>query len=298
MEVSPRVRWCIATTWWCFNEPRPMHRPPSRQLAPLRQLTEVMALLRSPEGCPWDREQDHQSLRFHAVEEVYELLDAIEARDDREMLEELGDLLLQVVFHCQLARERKAFDLDQVAQVLVDKLVRRHPHVFGDTRVRDVDEVWANWDRIKRAEKDGTRHARPSALDGIPKHLPSLMRAEKLSKKARKAGLLAGPRSSRRAASAAENAADTATTAEVGGASSRRALARRLFDLAEAAQARGWSAEDLLREESARRERAWRQLERRAAAKAAPAGSAQAGGGGGRRVVGAKARRSGRRATG
>jgi MazG family protein len=215
-----------------------------------------MALLRSPGGCPWDREQDHTTLRYHAVEEVYELIDAIEAGDDREMLEELGDVLLQVIFHCQLARERKAFDLDQVAQVLVDKLVRRHPHVFGDTKVGNVDEVWANWDRIKRAEKAGTRHARPSALDGIPKHLPSLMRAEKLVKKARKSGLMG---------TATAGAKNTAPPAVARSTAARRELARQLFDLAESAQARGWSAEDLLRGEIARRERAWRRAERAAA---------------------------------
>ena len=143
-----------------------------------------------PEGCPWDREQDHLTLRFHAVEEVYELMDAIEAHDDHEMMEELGDLLLQVVFHCQLARERGAFDFEKVTRQISEKLIRRHPHVFGDTKVKDVEGVWTQWDKIKRAEKDGTRHARPSALDGIPRHLPALLRAEKLLKKARKAGLV------------------------------------------------------------------------------------------------------------
>src|SRR5256885_9758235 len=91
------------------------------------QLLEVMARVRSPTGCPWDRQQNHKSIRFHAVEEVYELLDAIEAEDDHEMVEELGDLLLQVVFHCQLGRERGAFDFEQVASHIVEKLVRRHP---------------------------------------------------------------------------------------------------------------------------------------------------------------------------
>src|SRR5262245_4723985 len=151
-----------------------------------------MARLRAPGGCPWDREQDHLSLRWHAVEEVYELLDANEAGDDHEMAEELGDLLLQVVFHAQLARERGAFNFDTVAQRIVDKLVRRHPHVFGETSVSGVDEVCANWDRIKHAEKQGTRHERPSAFDGIPRYLPALARAEKLLKRARKAKLLAG----------------------------------------------------------------------------------------------------------
>src|SRR3569833_3699301 len=150
----------------------------------------VMAKLRSPQGCPWEREQDHMSRRWHAVEEVYELLDAIEARDDHEMEEELGDLLLQVVFHCQLARERGAFRFEKVARRITEKLIRRHPHVFGTTKVKDVDEVWANWEKIKRAEKHGTKHARASALDGIPKHLPALLRAENLVKKAHKAKVL------------------------------------------------------------------------------------------------------------
>src|SRR5690242_19193103 len=186
-----------------------------------------MARLRAPDGCPWDREQDHQTLRWHAVEEVYELLDAIESGDDHELEEELGDLLLQVVFHCQLAKERGAFDFDKVAGHISDKLIRRHPHVFGDTKVRNVEQVWTNWEKIKRAEKHGTRHARRSALDGIPKHLPALLRAEKLMKKVRRAKL-AGAAGSRRALTRAQ-------------------LARRLFELAGFAQSKGWSAEELLR---------------------------------------------------
>ena len=207
----------------------------------LNDLLAVMAKLRSPEGCPWDREQDHMTLRTHAVEEVYELMDAIEAGDDHEMAEELGDLLLQVVFHCQLARERGAFDFEQVARRITDKLIRRHPHVFGDVKVKDVDEVWANWEQIKKAEKHGTKHARPSALDGIPRHLPALARAEKLVKKARKAALLATPKP----------AAGT----------TKRKLAEKLFELADSAQAKGWSAEELLRGEVKRREQTLRKRE-------------------------------------
>src|SRR3954465_6510926 len=112
----------------------------------INDLLAVMAKLRSPKGCPWDREQDHMTLRFHAVEEVYELIDAIEARDDQEMIEELGDLLLQVVFHCQLARERKAFVFKRVPGAMIEKLLRRHPHVFGDAQAKTVDAVWAQWD--------------------------------------------------------------------------------------------------------------------------------------------------------
>ena len=213
----------------------------------IEDLLRVMARLRSPTGCPWDREQNHRTLRRHAIEEVYELIDAIEAGDDHEMAEELGDLLMQVVFHCQLAKERGAFDFEKVCRVLVEKLVRRHPHVFGTTKVKDVDEVWANWEKIKKAEKHGTKHARHSAFDGIPKHLPALLRAEKLVKKARKVfadGHHAGDKNSKRRFTKTD-------------------LAREFFDLAELAQARGWSAEELLSVEIGQRERRFRQQERR-----------------------------------
>ena len=212
-----------------------------KQKSAINELLKVMARLRSPKGCPWDREQDHKALRWHAVEEVYELLDAIEAGDDHEMAEELGDLLLQVVFHCQLGRERGAFDFDKVARHITDKLIRRHPHVFGDLKVKDVDQVWANWEKIKRAEKHGTRHARPSSLDGIPKHLPALLRAEKLLKKARRAKLLNVVAPRRKLTKAR--------------------LSRRLFELAAYAQSRGWSAEDQLRVETRRQEQLLRRRE-------------------------------------
>src|SRR5260370_5909318 len=102
----------------------------------IEELLWIVAGLRGPKGCPWDREQDHRTLRWHAVEEVYELMDAIESGDDHELEEELGDLLLQVVFHCQLAKERGAFDFEKVTRHIADKLIRRHPHVFGDVNVR------------------------------------------------------------------------------------------------------------------------------------------------------------------
>src|SRR5512144_117462 len=210
----------------------------TRQKPAITDLLAVMARLRSPTGCPWDREQSHRTLRRHAIEEVYELIDAIEAGDDHEMAEELGDLLLQVVFHCQLGKERGAFDFEKVARHIADKLIRRHPHVFAKAKVKDVDQVWSNWEKIKRAEKHGTRHARASALDGIPKHLPALLRAEKLMKKARRAGLPTGnPRQAKL---------------------TRSRLAKELFELVRFAQSRGWSAEELLRAETRRQERAWR----------------------------------------
>ena len=208
------------------------------------ELIRVMVKLRSPTGCPWDREQDHRSLRWHAVEEVYELMDAVEAGDDHEMAEELGDLLLQVVFHCQMAKERGAFDFDEVARNIVNKLIRRHPHVFGSSKAKTVDAVWAQWDKIKQAEKKGTRHERPSALDGIPRHLPALLRAEKLVKKARKAGL-------------------TGTAKGSVPKPGRAKIARELFRLAQLAQERGRSAEDLLRSEIQKNERALRKQEKR-----------------------------------
>ena len=200
-----------------------------------------MSRLRAPNGCPWGRQQDHMSLRWHAVEEVYELLDAIEAGDDHELEEELGDLLLQIVFHCQLAKERGAFDFDRVARHIADKLLRRHPHVFGRLKVKDVDQVWANWEKIKRAEKHGTKRERPSALDGIPKHLPALLRAEKLVKKARRAKL----------------APPAPKVRKLG----RARLAKELFELVQYAQSKGWSAEDLLRGETRKLEHAWRKRE-------------------------------------
>jgi uncharacterized protein YabN with tetrapyrrole methylase and pyrophosphatase domain len=213
-----------------------------KQKPAINDLLKVMAKLRSPKGCPWDREQTHLTLRRHGIEEVYELIDAIEARDDHEMAEELGDLLLQVVFHAQMAKERGAFDFEKVTRLLVEKLIRRHPHVFGNTKVKNVDEVWVNWEKIKRAEKVGTKSERKSAFDGIPKHLPALLRAEKLLKKARKAKLLAAGKKSKQKFS-------------------KTNLAKELFDLASFAQSRGWSAEELLAGEIKKQERQLRRRE-------------------------------------
>ncbi|MBT5927144.1 MAG: MazG family protein [Verrucomicrobia bacterium] len=216
----------------------------SDQKQTIQSVLEIMSRLRAPDGCPWDREQDHQSLRFHAVEEVYELIDAIEAKDDQEMCEELGDLLLQVVFHCQLAKERNVFDFDAVCQTLADKLVRRHPHVFGDTKAENVDAVWANWEKIKRSEKEGTHLERHSSLDGIPKHLPALQYAEKLAKKARKGKLIADE-------APEPNALPN----------NPESLGKSLLDLTMNAQAKGWSAEALLREAIKNKEKTLRDLE-------------------------------------
>ena len=212
----------------------------------INDLIEVMERLRAPDGCPWDREQDHKSIRFHAVEEVYELIDAIDMDDDDEMLEECGDLLLQVVFHCQLAKERNAFDFEKAARSITDKLIRRHPHVFGDSDADNVDAGWAQCEKIKREEKKGTQHERPSVLDGIPRHLPALQRAEKHVKKARKNGLskipLAKPIKQRY---------------------TKASLSKELFALAEYAQNKGWQPEALLRAETKKQEKALRKKEYR-----------------------------------
>jgi tetrapyrrole methylase family protein/MazG family protein len=143
-----------------------------------RRLVAVMAKLRAPDGCPWDRQQTHRTLARHLLEETYETLEAIESDDLAALREELGDLVLQVVFHSEIAFEEGAFSVADVLDDLRTKLVRRHPHVFGDVSVRDADEVHANWERIKRDEK-GT-----GVLDGIPAAMPALARAAKVYRRA------------------------------------------------------------------------------------------------------------------
>jgi MazG family protein len=154
---------------------------------PLERLRNIVARLRSPDGCPWDLEQTHRSLKPHLIEECYELIDAINAGEDEGMKEELGDILLQVVLHSQIASEESRFDLDDVATAIADKLVARHPHVFGETRLPDSAAVLRQWELLKRAEKQERRSARQerrSALDGVPKGLPALAGAQKVQTKA------------------------------------------------------------------------------------------------------------------
>jgi MazG family protein len=157
------------------------------RFTPLQQLLRIMARLRAPDGCPWDREQNHTTLRHTVIEEAYEVAAAINSGDDANLREELGDLLLQVVFHAQMASEEKRFDFDAVARAIVEKLVRRHPHVFGSENASDSAAVLARWEEIKRAEK-GAPAENASALDGVSEGLPGLMRAEKIQKKAAKVG--------------------------------------------------------------------------------------------------------------
>jgi tetrapyrrole methylase family protein/MazG family protein len=149
------------------------------------ELVKVMEKLRSEEGCPWDREQNHESLLPYLVEECYEVVDAIKKGSDEELKEELGDLLLQVVFHSQIAKERGAFDISDVVDSITRKLIFRHPHVFkGKEGIESPEDVTREWEKLK--EKEGKR--RESSLDGIPTSLPALDRAYKLQKRAAKVG--------------------------------------------------------------------------------------------------------------
>ena len=151
------------------------------------ELVSIMAQLRNPDGgCPWDLKQDHATLKKYLIEEAYELIDAIDHADDEAIKDELGDVLLQVVFHAQIASEEGRFDIDGVTQNLCEKLIRRHPHVFGDTVAEDAETVLTNWEAIKSTEKAGSK--RQSVLDGVPRHLPALSQAEKIQKKAAKVG--------------------------------------------------------------------------------------------------------------
>jgi len=160
------------------------------------ELVGVMARLRAPDGCPWDGEQTHSSLRPYLLEEAYEALEAVDEQDWRRLCDELGDVLLQVVFHARLASERGDFDIGDVVTGIVTKLYRRHPHVFGEAQVSSSDEVLDRWEKLKH-EEPGYQD-RNSVLDGIPQALPALQRAHKLQKRAARAGFdwddIGGPR--------------------------------------------------------------------------------------------------------
>ena len=159
----------------------------TQEQSKLDELIEVMAVLRAPGGCPWDAEQTHESLIKYLIEETYELIDAIESGNREEMIEELGDVLYQVIFHADLASTTpgEEFDIQDVAAHMTAKMVGRHPHVFGENKLETADDVMAVWDDLKKQEKPG----RTSTLDGIPQSMPALALAEKLLGKAEKVGL-------------------------------------------------------------------------------------------------------------
>lgn len=149
------------------------------------QLLSIMRKLRGPGGCPWDAEQTHESLTRYLLEETYEVIEAIDSKSVEHLKEELGDLLLQPVFHAVIAEEAGRFDIDDVIRTLCEKLIRRHPHVFGDLDIKDSNAQVENWERIKKEEKGPERK---SALSGVPPHLPALLKAHKISEKASRVG--------------------------------------------------------------------------------------------------------------
>ena len=186
--------------------PRSRARAKGRQAAALtpgewfEKLVAVQKRLRDPDGCPWDREQTHQTLRSYLIEEAYEVLDALESGDDEKFAEEMGDLLLQVLFHSDIARSEGRFDISDVIRAIHDKMIRRHPHVFGNVRAKDSAQVLRNWERIKaeeRREKEqsagastdeeaGGKHT--SLLDGVSRGLPAMIEGLQLTRKAARAG--------------------------------------------------------------------------------------------------------------
>ncbi len=186
-------------------------------------LVSVMRILRSPEGCVWDREQTHESIRANLLEESYEALEAIELHDTGALCEELGDVLLQVVFHAQMAAEHGDFSIDDVIAGICTKLITRHPHVFGQSQVKDSQEVLAQWDQIKRQTKGQTQPLDP--LRAVPSTLPALMKAGKLISRAGKAKLIAPTQS---------------------GSMTQDELGDELFDLVKRACASGLDAEQAL----------------------------------------------------
>jgi len=149
-------------------------------------MVELIQKLRSEDGCPWDKEQNHSSLKPHLVEETYEVIDAIDSGKPEKLKEELADLFFHIVFHCQIAQEKNEFGIEDVMVLCLDKMKRRHPHVFGDSLADTSEEVLRQWEEIKKKEED--KKERKSVVDGLPKHLPALQKAQKLQKKVAKAG--------------------------------------------------------------------------------------------------------------
>jgi ATP diphosphatase len=164
--------------------PEPSHTAPE----PLAEAIAIMARLRSPDGCPWDREQTFDSIKRHTLEETYEVFDAIERRAWPDLKDELGDLLLQVLFYAQMASEAGYFTIDDVAANLNAKLIRRHPHIFAEAQATDADAVLRNWEQIKKAEKQSSAALQASMLDDIPRTMPAMLEAGKLGSRASKVG--------------------------------------------------------------------------------------------------------------
>lgn len=170
-----------------------LYVPPTDTPTSMTAFMNIIAHLRSPDGCPWDREQDHRSLRPFLLEEAYEVLAALDAGDTQELHEELGDLLLQIALHAQIASEFEEFTIADVIRVVSEKMLRRHPHVFGDVDVEDSSEVLRNWEAIKQEEKEANGDEREDVLDDVPLSTPALLRASKIARRAKKRGWTPAP---------------------------------------------------------------------------------------------------------
>ena len=231
------------------------------------ELLAIMVRLRAADGCPWDREQTFASIAPYTIEEAYEVVDAIDRGDLRDLCDELGDLLLQVVFHAQMASELGHFDFAAVAGSICDKLVRRHPHVFGNSGRISLGEQAAAWEHIKAQERrgDATRQAALSRMDGITGNLPALLRTQKLSKRAARAGFDFAD-----AAGTADKVAEELAETRAAFASSERVLEEvgdLLFAAANLARKLGVDAEAALRAANAKFERRFRAMEQLADAR-------------------------------
>ncbi len=209
-------------------------------MSAIDDLRQTVARLRAPDGCPWDREQTHQTLARCLIDECSELLDAIDRLDRPHMREELGDVLVQIVFHAQLAAERGGFTFDDVAREINEKLVRRHPHVFGPNRLNTSAEVLVQWDAIKKTEKPAGGRAEPVVFKHLPPQLPALMFAEAVWKQIEKRQLpVAG-------------LVDAKKVRRIGAGLTEESLGRMLFELAAAARGQDLDPEGALRKATAR----------------------------------------------
>lgn len=159
---------------------------PNKEKYNIDDLRSIVAILRSEDGCPWDREQDHRSIRGNMIEEAYEVADAIDRDSEIDLCEELGDVLLQVVFHCEMEKDKNTFDFDDVANGVCKKLIERHPHVFGEVNADTTEKVLDNWEKIKNKSKQNDTATK--TLTSVPKAFPALFRAQKVQKRASKAG--------------------------------------------------------------------------------------------------------------
>jgi len=204
-------------------------------MSAIEDLRHTIARLRGPGGCPWDQEQTHQTLARCLIDECSELLDTIDRLDMPHMREELGDVLIQVIFHAQLAEEAGQFDLEAVAREVNEKLVRRHPHVFGDGRLETSEQVVTQWELIKAGEKRAGGANRQAIFKELPPRLPALMYAEAVWKQMGKKGLVA------------ESGADAKRVARLASGLDDEGLGRMLFEITAAAQARGLDPEGSLR---------------------------------------------------